>query len=107
LTKVLDVMSCALSSPPSEARSPPPARRSDAQNAVECASLQLNAGYPTALFLNGPVDGQGESDTDCSVRALHPRYFIGWGQGLTDSSCDGFFGLFFGGILGQRVDACS
>jgi hypothetical protein len=36
------------------------------------------------------------SDADGSIPGRHGKYSISWGQLLTDSSCDGFFGLIFG-----------
>jgi hypothetical protein len=52
-----------VSSPPSEARSPPPARRSDTVSSynlcltVDITVLQLHLGHRSTLFLNGEAGG--------------------------------------------------
>jgi hypothetical protein len=43
-------------------------------------------------YFNGPVDGQGESDTNNCNLAGHGRCFSGWGRLLIDLKYFGFFG---------------
>jgi hypothetical protein len=65
--RILDVMLQLISSPPSEARSPPPARRTTAKKAVTYPALQLHAPSKDCLLPYFQA-GQAEEEDKLAAR---------------------------------------
>jgi hypothetical protein len=107
--QVLDVMLQSISSPRREAASPPLLRCTLLK---KCSYTQISCSYTLCLtvdmrdtvlpYFNGPVDGQGESDTNNCNLAGHGRCFSGWGRLLIDLKYFGFL-VKLGGITVRRL----